>query len=241
MSAKGKFKWFRLNKYQLVAFILVEIFLFASLAAFASLYQASGTNIELQRGRQFHVVYTFNFDGQQTAHADESFDVLVDLNISCRYGDIRVDTPVTISGIALLNNSDTLPNIDDIEGILVNFPNAYAFPIAQDENNITQPAKLHLELTDNATKLAGNTSLTWTLKGNCTPKFTLLYANEGRQQTLPLTSTTPSPITIYGKLHLSPIIANNILLTIAAILYLLTLAATIIVTLKLWHKNPHTT
>jgi len=212
----------------LIFFIIVTFFIYSVMSDWNNL------NIELQRARTFHITFSYYFSGQTITLTGYIPDIQVDLTVHYQRGTLIVDDPVTISGIAIVNTS--IPQ--QTRSITVHFQNAQAHPITQDVNNITEGADLYLGLTQNSSRLIGNSTMAWTLEGTYNPYFAVLFENSTGMFTTPLATSKDVAITVYPKSQFAQIVTNNVSMLLAIAVYLLTLVGTGGLVLSLWDRKP---
>lgn len=189
-------------------------------------------NKELEQERTFHIVFGYNFDSQMGVMENETRDLKIDINLTYPHGTLIVDDPVNISGIAIQKETSDY----NITSVTLSFQNALAYPVTQDENGFTKGQNLILWERDE-NKLIGNTTFIWVLEGKYYPKLGFVYTNKTGRHVQ--TATSPDvAITVYPKLELAQIITNSVSITLAVIIYILTIVGTGSLILSILNRKP---
>lgn len=233
MQKEEKSRRIRDNWSRILAVAILILLVISFFWVGFSLVDWSRENFDLQKPRTFHSTFGFNYAGKLTISEGSINDVSIDLAITYPHGTLTVDDAVTISGIAVLNQS----RLEKAHTIRISFQNAQAFPVTQDINNMTIYNTLILTATQNSSVLVGTTRLTWGIEGTYNPLFVINFFNGTSSLSTPLLISTDIAITVHPKADSAQISTNNVAMILAVVVYALTLVGTGSLILALWDRQ----
>lgn len=208
----------------LLAILFMSILIYVSLLIGNSLNE----NVEIEQARVFHLPFDFSFYNNSLPP-----DLQMDLEVHFPHGILVEGDPIFISGVAVAN-TQIAQNVVDVA---INFQNAQAYPVSQDERGITKGISLNMLRSQDNSTLAGNVTLVWNIPGTYYPRIwiTRLQGN-GRLMIHP-SETRDVAIIVYPKSQLAQIKTNKATLLLAFAAYLLAFVGAFNIIYSLWTKN----
>lgn len=218
---------------KILAIIVLIILIILSTGIIPSIVVWYNQNNELQKERAFHITFAHNLNLMVGNYENETADITIDLLLICPRGTIIVDDPIRISGVVVLNEQ-TSKKITN--GLSIYLQNAQAYPITQNDDDITQGQNIKFYNRIDENRLIGNTTIIWSLEGSYYPMLAYeLYNETGQGERF--IGTSDVKITVYPKSELAQIITNNVQMIFTIALYLLTVAGTGSLILSLWDRE----
>lgn len=211
---------------QSIAILLTISLAIVTLILLKSIINSIQENAKLQAPRNAHIVFPYCFNGQPI-HGNDPTDIDIDLTVCYPRGTLVVDDPVKISGIAILNSMEA----KNVRSLTIGFENGQSYPVVQDEKGITKGTELFLTRTQEGNKLAGESTISWSLEGIYHPMLARTMNNNigifcGVSPTV--------AITVYPKSQYAQIVTNKTNIDLAIAAYLVGAVGAIYIIIQLW-------
>ncbi len=210
---------------KIVAILLLILIGVSPILVYFSLDSWFEQNNELQKPRDFHIVYG----------ADLPYDskLKIDLTINYPRSILVVEDRAIINGLIVVEN----PSPDfEVLNVSMGFENALSYPIIQDDG-VTLDANFTFTKVEDF-RFTGNTNLTWSVEGEYRTIFRIKWRNSTGEYIGPQVLCENMEITVYPKSELAQIVNNNTSMIMTLIFYVLTLIGTGSLILSLWDRKP---